>query len=141
MPKRNGPGIELLADPTRRRIIAFVAIRPRRPSAVAAEIGLSRAATSRQLRLMHEAGLIEVRRPYHDRRARLYAIDLEARGRIIAWLAGTEVGRPTTPEVAASNRVTDAEPAPDVKEPQPPAHVRVPIDYEDLSALDDLLAL
>ena len=41
MPHRNGPGIELLADPTRRRIIALLAICARRPSTIAAELGLS----------------------------------------------------------------------------------------------------
>ena len=69
MPKRNGPGIELLADPTRRRIIAVLAIRPRRPSVVAAEIGLSRAATSRQLHLIAgrrpHRGPSPVSRPSH----------------------------------------------------------------------------
>jgi hypothetical protein len=46
MPKRNGPGIALLADPTRRRIIAALAISPRRPSSLAAELHLSRPATT-----------------------------------------------------------------------------------------------
>jgi DNA-binding transcriptional ArsR family regulator len=57
MPKRMAQGIELLADPTRRRIMGLIALHPRRPSGIAAEIGLSRPATSRQLRLLREAGL------------------------------------------------------------------------------------
>jgi hypothetical protein len=48
VPKRNGSGIELLADPTRRRLIAAWPCDPR----------------------------------FH--------------GQITAWLAGTEIGRPTT---------------------------------------------
>ncbi len=92
MPKRNGAGIALLADPTRRRIVALLALRPRRPSTIAREIGLSRPATSRQLRLLREAGLIRIVPVPLEGRAVLYAIDDHEHGRITAWLAGTEVG-------------------------------------------------
>ncbi len=92
MPKRNGTGIALLADPTRRKIVALLALRPRRPSSIAREIGLSRPATSRQLRLLREAGLIRIVRVLLEGRAVLYAIDDRQHGRITAWLAGTEVG-------------------------------------------------
>ena len=93
VPKRNGSGIELLADPTRRRIVALLAIRERQPSKLAAAIGLSRPATSRQLRLLREAGLISVKRYFVDRRRSVYFIDPRRLGQITAWLAGTEVGR------------------------------------------------
>jgi predicted transcriptional regulator len=66
---------ELLVDPMRRRIIAALALRPLRPSDLAAEIGLSRAATLRQLQLMVEAGLVCSRQSYIDRRAVLYSIE------------------------------------------------------------------
>ena len=92
MPKRNGTGIALLADPTRRRILGLLALRARRPSAIAREIGRSRPATSRQLRLLREAGLIRVLPAPFDGRATVYAIDPRAHGRITAWLAGTEIG-------------------------------------------------
>lgn len=92
MPKRNGPGIALLADPTRREIVALLALRPRRPSSIAREIGLSRPATSRQLRLLREAGLIRILPVPLEGRAVLYAIDDHRHGRITAWLTGTEVG-------------------------------------------------
>ena len=49
MPKRNGSGIALLADPTRRQIVGLLAVRSLRPSTIATEVGLSRPATSRQL--------------------------------------------------------------------------------------------
>lgn len=94
MPRRNGAGIELLADPTRRRIIALLAVRPRRPSTLAAEIGLSRPATTRQLRLLRTAGLVRMHPSMLDGRVRLYDLEPRARGVITAWLAGTEVGRP-----------------------------------------------
>ena len=94
MPHRNGPGIELLADPTRRRIIALLAIGARRPSTIAAEIGLSRPATTRQLHLMRDAGLIAAMPSLVDRRAVLYVIAPRQHGPITAGLAGTAVGRP-----------------------------------------------
>lgn len=96
VPKRNGPGIELLADPTRRRIIGLLALRALRPSTIAAEIGLSRPATTRQLHLMLDAGLIRATRSYIDGRAVLYSINPRTHGPITAWLAGTQVARPVT---------------------------------------------
>jgi DNA-binding transcriptional ArsR family regulator len=107
VPKRNGSGIELLADPTRRRLMAAVALRPRRPSSLAIEIGLSRPATTRQLHLLRDAGLIRSSRLLGDRRAVLFMIDPLSHGQITAWLAGTEVGRRTSRTLA--DRDADAE--------------------------------
>jgi DNA-binding transcriptional ArsR family regulator len=97
MPRRNGLGIELLADPTRRRIIALLAARSWRPSMLAAELGLGRPATTRQLRLLEQAGLIRPTRSLADGRVVLYCIECRQHGQITAWLAGTEIVRPTTP--------------------------------------------
>jgi DNA-binding transcriptional ArsR family regulator len=93
MPARNGTGIELLADPTRRRIVALLAQGHLQSAKVAAKIGLSRPATSRQLRLLQHAGLISRRKHYVDGRRIVYFIDPKQLGQIAAWLAGTEVGR------------------------------------------------
>jgi DNA-binding transcriptional ArsR family regulator len=93
MPARNGQGIELLADPTRRRILVQVALGRGRPSKIAQEIGRSRPAVSRQLRLLREAGLIRDHPDPADGRKRWYLIDPLQLGQITAWLAGTEVGR------------------------------------------------
>ena len=101
MLRRNGPGIELLADPTRRRLVAALALRPRRPSSLALEVGLSRPATSRQLHLLRDAGLVRSARSMADRRALLFSIEPRNHGQITAWLAGTEIGRPTTGTVDA----------------------------------------
>ena len=90
MPKRNGPGIELLADPTRRRIIAALALGPRRPSSLAAELRLSRPAVSRQLRLLRDATLVDTTRSLVDGRVVLYRLQPGQHGPITAWLAGTE---------------------------------------------------
>ena len=95
MPRRNGPGIELLADPTRRRIIALLAVRPWRPSMLAAELGLGRPATTRQLRLLEQAGLVRSVPSLADGRVVLYCIERRLHGPITARLADTEIDRPT----------------------------------------------
>jgi DNA-binding transcriptional ArsR family regulator len=97
MPKKNGQGIELLADPTRRRLIAAIAVRPRRPSSLAAEIGLSRPATTRQLHLLEEAGLIRASRAMTDRRGIVFTMDPRTHGQVTSWLAGTDIGRRLKP--------------------------------------------
>lgn len=108
MPKRNGPGIELLADPTRRRIIAALAVCPRRPSGLATELGLSRPAMSRQLHLLRDAGLIRRNRSLFDGRVLLYSMDPRSHGPITAWLAGTDVGRRLALTIDAAGEVRDA---------------------------------
>jgi DNA-binding MarR family transcriptional regulator len=90
--KRKGNGIELLADPTRRRIIAALAVRPRRPASLARDLAISRPALSPQLRLLAEAGLIWWSPWLPDGRARPYTISPTSHGIITAWLAGTEIG-------------------------------------------------
>ncbi len=92
MPKRIDGGLALLADPTRRRIIALIAREVRQPSRIALEIGLSRPAVSRQLGLLWEAGLIDARRYPGDGRSISYHLNREMAAPIVAWLAGTEVG-------------------------------------------------
>jgi len=93
MPHRSGAWIALLADPTRRRIIAALAMAPRRPSRLAEELGLSRPAIARQLRLLEVATLIVAHDDLPgDGRAVLYTINPRRHGAITAWLAGTEVG-------------------------------------------------
>jgi DNA-binding transcriptional ArsR family regulator len=107
MPKRNGPGIELLADPTRRRIIAALAVSARRPSSLAAELGLSRPAISRQLRLLRDAGLIRTNRSLLDGRVVLYRLEPQRHGLVTAWLAGTGVGRPIALSIDESGRTRE----------------------------------
>jgi DNA-binding transcriptional ArsR family regulator len=91
MPRRAAEGIELLADPTRRRIVALIAGRIRHPADIAEALDLSRPATSRQLRLLTEAGLLRRAWSLIDRRSRMYAIDPAAQEAIIAWLAGVDL--------------------------------------------------
>ena len=101
MPRRNGTGIALLADPTRRRIIAALAIRPGQPSWLADLLDLSRFTVSRQLRILREAGLVVGNPMLLDRRGRRYMLNSRHHGAITAWLAGTDVGRTIDPAAAA----------------------------------------
>jgi DNA-binding transcriptional ArsR family regulator len=101
MPHRNGTGIALLADPTRRRLIAALAIRPAQPSTLADMLDLSRFTVSQQLRLLREAELVVGRRLMIDSRGILYSINPRRHGAITAWLAGTDVGRTIDPAAAA----------------------------------------
>ena len=91
MPRRAAEGIELLADPTRRRIVALIGGRVRHPADIAAALKLSRAATSRQLRLLAEAGLLRWTWSSIDRRSRIYVIEPAMWEAIIAWLAGVDL--------------------------------------------------
>src|SRR4051812_38222331 len=102
MPKRNGPEIDLLADPTRRAIVVVLALSIGRaalgqPSNIAKEIGRSRPATTRQLRLLQQAGLVSCGRHLVDGRRVVYYIEPRRLGQITAWLAGTGVGRAFPP--------------------------------------------
>jgi len=97
MPRRTAEGIELLADATRRQIVALIAARIRQPSDIAAALGLSRPAVSRQLRLLIDAGLLRWRRSTIDRRSRVYVIESAMQEAILAWLAGVDLRRVRPP--------------------------------------------
>jgi DNA-binding transcriptional ArsR family regulator len=92
VPRRTGSGIALLADPLRLRIVALLALGPRRPSVVADQLGISRSSATRQLRLLRDAGLLISRQAMVDRRRVIYMIDPRRHGAITAWLAGTRIG-------------------------------------------------
>jgi DNA-binding transcriptional ArsR family regulator len=101
MPRRNGSEIALLADPTRRHIIAILAIRPQRPSFLARQLSVSRPAITRQLRLLEAADLVVAHEFEIDRRGVLYSVPWR-HGAITAWLAGTEIGRSIIDPLAAA---------------------------------------
>jgi DNA-binding transcriptional ArsR family regulator len=92
MPRRNGSGLALLADPLRLRIVALLALGPRRPSVVADQLGISRSAATRYLRLLLEAGLVTRHQAMLDRRRFVYLISPARHGVVTAWLAGTRIG-------------------------------------------------
>jgi DNA-binding transcriptional ArsR family regulator len=63
--------LDVLAEPHRRRILDLVRDRPRPVGELVAATGLSQPGTSKHLRVLREAGLVEVR---PDGRRRLYAL-------------------------------------------------------------------
>jgi DNA-binding MarR family transcriptional regulator len=81
----------LLADETRRMIIGLVALRPRHPAELAAELRLSPPAITRQLAILAEAHLVRITPSRTDRRGKVVRIDPDNQGRIMAWLAGTDL--------------------------------------------------
>ena len=75
---------EALAEPNRRRILELVRDAPRPVGELVEATGLSQPGTSKHLRVLREAGLVEVR---PDGRRRLYALRTEPLAELDAWLA------------------------------------------------------
>jgi DNA-binding transcriptional ArsR family regulator len=71
-------------EPARRRILDLLIEGPRPVGDLVAGAGLSQPNTSRHLRVLREAGLVEVR---PDGRRRLYALRPEGLAELERWLA------------------------------------------------------
>ena len=74
---------DVLAEPTRRRILDLLRERPRRVGELVEQIGLSQPGTSKHLRVLREAGLVSVRK---DAQRRWYELHAEPLAEIDAWL-------------------------------------------------------
>src|SRR3954468_10837014 len=75
--------LDVLAEPNRRRILDLVRDQPRPVGELVAATGLSQPGTSKHLRVLREAGLVEVR---PDGRRRLYALRPEPLAEVDRWL-------------------------------------------------------
>jgi DNA-binding transcriptional ArsR family regulator len=75
---------EVLAEPTRRRILDLLRERPRLVGELTAELGLSQPGTSKHLRVLREAGLVKVRA---EAQRRWYELDPAPLAEVDAWLA------------------------------------------------------
>jgi DNA-binding transcriptional ArsR family regulator len=73
----------VLADPTRRRILDLLLERPRPVGELVERLGLSQPGTSKHLRALREAGLVQVRQ---DAQRRWYELRPEPLTEIDAWL-------------------------------------------------------
>jgi len=78
------PIFELVAEPTRRRILDLVVEREHSVNDLVRELELSQPAVSKHLRLLREGGLVDVRQ---DAQRRLYRVRPEPLAEIDAWLA------------------------------------------------------
>lgn len=77
-----------LADPVRRDLLDAVAVRPMRVVDLTARQSISRPAISRHLRLLNEAGLLEVEQRGRERH---YALRTEPLREVRAYLDSVEV--------------------------------------------------
>jgi DNA-binding transcriptional ArsR family regulator len=81
-----------LADPTRRGVIELLKREPRRASDLADELGASRPAMSRHLRVLRKSGLVETTADdtADDARERVYRLKRERFGELREWLDEVE---------------------------------------------------
>jgi DNA-binding transcriptional ArsR family regulator len=75
-----------IAEPTRRRVVEFLLDGPARATAIADHLGMTPAATSRHLRVLRSAGLVDVGTPEDDTRVRLYRLRPDHLVTLRAWL-------------------------------------------------------
>jgi DNA-binding transcriptional ArsR family regulator len=84
---------EALADGSRRGVVELLRKRPHRASDLADELGLSRPAMSRHLRVLRTCGLIEPEPgddPTADARLRIYRLRPEPFSQLRRWLEDVE---------------------------------------------------
>jgi DNA-binding transcriptional ArsR family regulator len=75
---------DVLAEPTRRRILDLLLERPRLVGDLTDQLGLTQPGTSKHLRILREAGLVSVRR---DAQRRWYELRPDPLVEVDAWLA------------------------------------------------------
>jgi DNA-binding transcriptional ArsR family regulator len=81
---RMGSTFDVLADPTRRRILDLLMDAERPVNELVTTLKVSQPGVSKHLRVLREAGLVEVRT---DAQRRLYRVRPEPLAEIDAWLA------------------------------------------------------
>ncbi len=79
-----------LADPARLAAVRLLRKKPLRSSEVASALSLSRPLTSRHLRVLRKAGLVEERSEDDDARVRMYRLRPEAFAEVRSWLDEVE---------------------------------------------------
>ena len=75
---------QALADPNRRAVLELLLERPRPVGELVASLGLSQPGTSKHLRVLREAGLVQVRR---EANRRVYALDPGPLNELDVWLS------------------------------------------------------
>ncbi len=75
---------QALADPHRRAVLELLLERPRPVGELVERLGLSQPGTSKHLRVLREAGLVQVRR---EAQRRVYALDTGPLSELDVWLA------------------------------------------------------
>src|SRR5919109_2295818 len=103
---------DVLAEPTRRRILDLLLERPRLVGELTDQLGLSQPGTSKHLRVLREAGLVRVR---PDAQRRWYELRPEPLAELDDWLAPYR--RLWAGHLDALERHLDATPSPASKRP------------------------
>ncbi len=75
--------LEVIAEPTRRRILDAVREGERSVNELVEKVGMNQPGVSRHLKVLRDAGLVEVR---HDAQRRLYRLRPEPLMELDAWL-------------------------------------------------------
>jgi DNA-binding transcriptional ArsR family regulator len=102
---------EVLAEPTRRRILDLLLERPRPVGELVTALGMSQPGVSKHLRVLRESGFVVVRQ---DAQRRIYAVRAEPLSEVDAWLAPYR--RLWAGRLDALERHLDATAGPDDKE-------------------------
>jgi DNA-binding transcriptional ArsR family regulator len=76
-------GFAALGDPTRRKIVEMLAARELPAGEIARRFDMTPPAVSQHLKLLRDAGLVQVRR---DAQRRIYALDPAGLSELDAWL-------------------------------------------------------
>ena len=74
----------VIAEPARRRILDLLLERPRSVGELVEDLGLSQPGTSKHLRILREAGLVDVRK---DAQRRFYELRPQPLAELDEWLA------------------------------------------------------
>ena len=83
----DAPALDLLADPTRRAVVAMLARRPRPAGELAAACAISKPALSRHLRLLRSRRIVEEYGIARDGRVRMYRLRREPLDDVARWAA------------------------------------------------------
>src|SRR5687767_10255113 len=75
--------LEVIAEPTRRRILDAIRERERSVNGLVEAVGMHQPGVSRHLKVLRDAGLVEVRR---DAQRRMYRLRVEPLMELDAWL-------------------------------------------------------
>jgi DNA-binding transcriptional ArsR family regulator len=74
---------EVLAEPTRRRILDQLRERPRTVGELVATLSISQPSISKHLRVLRDAGVVDARK---DAQRRVYELRPEALAEVLAWV-------------------------------------------------------
>jgi DNA-binding transcriptional ArsR family regulator len=78
--------LRALADPARLRVVELLSMAPRRAGELADDLGLSAPTTSKHLRVLLAAGIVDDERRHEDARVRVFRLRGDSVAAVRAWL-------------------------------------------------------